>query len=149
MKILRTIDDLSTTYEASKNKKILSEKDKTLSHFILKVDSSNAGYIITIKKEDSVAKFKMTIAEMYENGLTTPSKWFPYLLTYDDTNNIYLVVFEPEEPVEFDFLDIILVPSGTVSYSYTAGFIEDAEKVRLSDVKETLDRILSFLKVGR
>lgn len=121
-KTLRNLDDLTGTYDISKNTKIVDERDQTLSHFILKVNDKDTSFIINI---DGQAKYKMSIVEMYEDGLTRKMKWFPWLQTYDDTNDIYVVVFEPEEPVKFKHLSIILVPSKVMSYSYTAGFVEE------------------------
>ena len=118
---IRTLDDLGTTYDITKNTEIVNERDETLSHFILKVNDKDASFIIDI---DGIAKYKMSIAEMYEDGLTRKMQWFPWIQTYDDTNDIYVLVFEPDIPLKFHSLKIILIPSKAMSYSYTCGLVE-------------------------
>ena len=147
MKTLRTLDDLTGSYEITKNTEIVKETDQTLSHFILKVNDKNTSFIINI---DGLAKFKMSIAEMYQDGLTREMDWFPWLQTYDDTNDIYVLIFEPKEPLKFNSLSIVLVPSTTMSYSYTAGFVEDIVDIGrdLWEIKTTLKKILGRLETG-
>ena len=144
---IRTLDDLGSTYEITKNTEIVKETNQTLSHFILKVDDKDLSFIINI---DGKAKYKMSILEMYEDGLTREMDWFPWLQTYDDTNDIYVLIFEPKEPIKFQNLSIVLVPANTTSYSYTAGFVEDTSTVEkdTAEIKEIVKKQLAYLEVG-
>ncbi len=144
---IRIQNNLSSVYQASENTAIVSANNKTLSHFILKVDDKDASFIINI---DGIAKYKMSIAEMYEDGLTREMDWFPWIQTYDDTDDIYVLVFEPREPIHFNRLSIVLVPAKTTSYSYTIGYVDNVVDYgkELGDVKRLLQNILSELRVS-
>lgn len=141
--------DLGLNLEAKESREIVTEKNKTLSYFIIKVDDENTGILIDI---DGIAKFNLNIKTMYDEGLTTPLKHRPYLLTYDDTLNVYVVVFEPEIPIGFSELHISIVPapSTTVTYAYEVGFVEDLERLdeKLENVSTLLERILAELRLG-
>ena len=112
---IRTLGDLSVSKEISKNTTIVKETDQTLSSFILKLNSKYTSFLIDI---NGIMRIKFTPEEMYQNGFTREMRWLPWLQTYDDTNDIYVIVFEPYEALDFKNLNITLYPSGTVSYSY-------------------------------
>lgn len=119
------IGDFNLVETIDSQKDIISERDKTLSSFILKVSRSDVGIVITMIYGDDKLRYKFTPSTLYEDGLTVVNRWRPYLLTYDTVNNIYIVVMDLESPLEFETLDVVLTPtSGTsVDYSYEMIFV--------------------------
>jgi len=122
---MRTIGDLNTEYKTTKTTTIVDETgEQNLSNLILKVSNKDTIYKINI---DGQAQFVRTPAKLYGDGLTRRMKWFTWLLTYDDTNDVYVIIFEPDIPLKFKKLTVTLVPpAGTeITYSFAVGIIKE------------------------
>ena len=112
---VRTLGDLSQTFSTSEGKTIVKETDETFYSFILKTNSKDLVFTLDI---DGVVKYRFSIEDMYDYGLTRFMRWMPWLQTYDPTNDIYVVVFEPVNPIDFSSLKLTMTPSGNTEYSY-------------------------------
>lgn len=123
---IRTIGDLTTQYKANKATTIVDETNQTLSNLILKVSDKDTIYKINI---DGQAKYVRTPSKLYGDGLTSRMKWFPWIHTYDDTDDIYVVIFEPDMPVKFKKLTITVVPKVEITYSFMVGIVKDVSGI--------------------
>ncbi len=121
------IGDLNSDLTTSEKKEIINEQNKTLSHFIIKVDDKDASVVINI---DNVIRWNITsIEKMYDDGLVLPMYQRPYLLTYDTTNNVYVLIFEPREVIPFKKFSVSIIPSGSnMTYSYEGLFLKPSDE---------------------
>ena len=142
---LSVVGDFSMSEQISKRERILDESNKTLSYFILKVDSKSTDVKITI---DDFIYHITSISGMYTDGLTRSSKWRPWLLTYDTTYDIYVILFEAQEPISFEKFTVdVTPPSGTtVTSYYEAGFLDGVPGGISVDMTETNNLLREILQ---
>lgn len=123
------IGGLNTDLSATGRKQILKEQNKTISHFILKINDDTIR--ITIDMDHNVMFNIKSISDMVDMGLTKKTEWSPYVYTYDPTDSIYILMWEPQIPISFKELIITAhAPSGnSFSYSFEALFLKNVVDV--------------------
>ena len=123
------IGGLDTVLNATGSKEILKEQNETISHFILKVNDDTIGINIDL---DHKVIFKIkSISDMVDMGMTKRTKWSPYVYTYDPTNSIYILMWEPDIPMSFSELTITAngASGSKFSYSFEALFLKNVVDV--------------------
>lgn len=107
-------------HETNKKEELAVLPEKPINFFIIQVDDPD-----TVVRMDSKGEslFELSFADVLERGMTIPLRWFPYILTYDDTEGIYVMVYEPPIPVYINNLRIYLIPpeGKTITYWYFIG----------------------------
>lgn len=121
------VGDALSEDSVNERREVLNLTDETFLYLFLRVSNANTGVQININNK--IKYHYKTITDLYNLGITHHSRYSPFLLTYDVVSGVFVIAWEPIDPIEFESFSLTLIPpSGTtITYSYEV-LVKDTEE---------------------